>query len=165
MNQITKQTKERTKAKYFYSDETGEGLAYASQEYAYIDWASCWNDEANQNKKSVIISYILYQLPDTTDILDGDMPSNIDDCEVIEDTTIEIHPDLFDRCGKSDDGGHVWKELSTIGHGGGVITKHECVDCGLIETYDSWASDNNGCQGYTVYQYDDRNVEPNYMEW
>ena len=51
---------------------------------------------------------------------------------------------------------HVWEDTCNVrSHGGGVITKEVCSDCGLIRITDTWAQNpDNDMQGLTSISYE-----------
>lgn len=55
-----------------------------------------------------------------------------------------------------DPGGHSWADQGVRGHGGGIISVHQCRGCGCRWTLDTWATDPaTGEQGLHSTQYEE----------
>ena len=54
----------------------------------------------------------------------------------------------------TEDGGHIWKEISMRGNGGGLVYLERCTHCQCEKTTDTWAQDSSdGEQGLTSVAY------------
>lgn len=117
------------------------------------EWATEWVDnsireDAGHSGQSIACVVSVYRLDVDYELeeLDGEV-IELPEGELV-DVVAELVRPLYRACGggvaEDPEDDHDWRQVSAVGHGGGVRVHYDCTRCGAHRVRDTWAPNGRG---------------------